>query len=66
VHQVNSWLTRVRWRGPQSVHADVSGWQTAQLPARFQLAKEIPARAPGRGDRAAAQPVGAENCVIRT
>jgi hypothetical protein len=41
VHQVNSWLTRVRWRGPQSVHADASRWQTAKLPARFQLAREI-------------------------
>ncbi len=39
--QVDSWLARVRWRGPDSVHADVSLWNTVDLPPRFGLAKEI-------------------------
>jgi hypothetical protein len=32
VHRVNSWLARVRWRGPNSVHADVAEWGTADPP----------------------------------
>lgn len=41
VQQVNSWLARVRWRGPESVRGEVSGWETEGLPPTFVLAKEI-------------------------
>jgi hypothetical protein len=41
VHRVNSWLARVSWRGPQSVHAAVCEWETAGLPPRFAVAKDI-------------------------
>jgi hypothetical protein len=41
VHRVNSWLARVRWRGPQSVHTAVCEWDTAGLPPRFGVAKDI-------------------------
>jgi len=41
VSQVNAWLARTRWRGPESVIADVRQWQVSALPRRFMLAREI-------------------------
>ena len=39
--QVNAWLARTHWRGPQSVTADASQWQVNELPKRFALARHI-------------------------
>jgi hypothetical protein len=39
--QVNAWLARTRWRGPNSVLADVEQWITDGLPRRFTLARII-------------------------
>jgi hypothetical protein len=40
-HQVNSWLARTRWSGPDSVADAVRAWDTDQLPPRFRLARAI-------------------------
>jgi len=39
--QVNAWLARARWRGPDSVLADVSAWETIGLPPVFTVARLI-------------------------
>ncbi|MGH3221989.1 MAG: hypothetical protein ACRDPY_25375 [Streptosporangiaceae bacterium] len=40
-HQVNSWLARTRWSGPDSVADAVRAWNIGQLPPRFRLARAI-------------------------
>jgi hypothetical protein len=40
-HQVNSWLARTRWRGPDSVVEAVRAWHADELPPRFRLARTI-------------------------
>jgi hypothetical protein len=39
--QVNAWLARQRWRGPESIEAEVTAWPIDSLPPRFTLAKRI-------------------------
>jgi hypothetical protein len=39
--QVSGWLARVHWRGPDSVIADVTAWDTSSLPPAFTLARLI-------------------------
>jgi len=39
--QVNSWLARSRWRGPDSIMDDVHLWRANDLPRRFELARQI-------------------------
>lgn len=41
VHQVNSWLARTRWSGPDSVVDAVRAWDADELPPRFRLARTI-------------------------
>lgn len=41
VHQVNSWLARTRWNGPDSVIDAVRAWHADELPPRFRLARTI-------------------------
>jgi hypothetical protein len=40
-NQVSAWLARIRWRGHQSVLAEVDVWLAAELPPRFTLARTI-------------------------
>lgn len=41
VSQVNGWLAKAQWRGPDSVLEAVRRWQTEDLPWRFALARTI-------------------------
>jgi hypothetical protein len=40
-NQVNAWLARTHWRGPDSVLADAAQWATDDLPRRFSLARTV-------------------------
>jgi hypothetical protein len=39
--QVNAWISRMHWRGPQSITADARQWPVSELPKRFALARHI-------------------------
>jgi hypothetical protein len=39
--QVNAWLARAHWRGPDSVLEAVEQWRTDDLPRRFAVARTI-------------------------
>jgi hypothetical protein len=39
--QVNAWLARTHWRGPDAVLEAVQPWRTDDLPRRFAVARTI-------------------------